>query len=142
LSATDKHDVAAVLRGVLRLSRRLRSERPPGGITSAAVGLLGTLRRLGPMPAARLAQAEGLRAQSLSRLIARLERAGCIARTRDAADRRLIAIALTERGREVLAADMSARRRWLKAAMAASLTKAERRRLVAAARLMLKLARR
>jgi len=141
MAGTERDDDGTtILRGVLRLGRRLRSERPPSKVSPSAIGLLSTLRRLGPMPAVRLAAEERLQAQSLSRLIASLEASGCIERKHNEADRREIVLSITKRGREILTADMNARRRWLEQAMSASLTKDERQTLAKAASIMLKLA--
>lgn len=140
MEKAEDDEISAILRGVLWLGRRLRAERPPSEATPSGVGLLSTLSRLGAMPAARLAEEEGLQAQSLSRLIASLERAGCILRERSETDRREILIALTDHGQEVLSADMAVRRRWLEQAME-PLTAAERKMLIEAAGIMLRLAR-
>lgn len=139
---TNDADKRAVplLRAVLALGRRLRSERPEGALTLSAISLLGTLGRRGPMPAVQLAAEEHLQPQSLTRLISRLERDGLIERRRSAADRRALVIALTENGKAVLAADLNARRRWLQKAMSTALTEEERAGLATAARAMLKLA--
>lgn len=136
----ETEDTARILRGVLSLGRRLRAERPQGSASLSAIGLLGTLHRLGSMPAVRLAAEERLQPQSLSRLIAALERDGLIARAPGKADRRELLISLTDRGRAALAADMGARRQWLDRAMAATLTEAERALLQQAATVMQKLA--
>ncbi|WP_159992711.1 MarR family transcriptional regulator [Roseomonas sp. 18066] len=136
----EVQDSATILRAVLSLGRRLRAAQPAGGISLSGMALLGTLSRQGPMPAARLAEAEGLQAQSLTRLIAALERAACIARRRSEADRREIVITLTERGKAALAEDLQARRLWLERAMAEALGAAERGALQQAAGAMLKLA--
>jgi DNA-binding MarR family transcriptional regulator len=133
--------VAALLRGVLRLGRRLRAERPRCRVSASGIGLLSTLNRLGPMPAARLADEEGLQAQSLTRIISSLEREGCIERQRSETDRREIVIALTLHGQAALADDMRGRRLWLEHAMATGLTEAEREALLQAAEAMLKLSR-
>lgn len=140
-SRKEDDEVVAILRGVSALGRRLRNQRPPGEATASGIGLLATLARLGPMPAVRLAEAEGLQAQSLSRLIAALETVGCIERQRSEVDRREIVIALTAHGRRVLGADIRARRAWLDGAMRRTLEPAERRTLIEAAAIMLKVAR-
>ena len=132
---------AAVVRGVLGLGRRLRTERPKGGVSVSGIGVLSTLNDQGSMPAARLAEKENLQAQSLTRIIASLERLECIERRRSESDRREIVIALTQRGREALLDDMRGRRLWLERAMAEVLTEAEREALLSAAAAMLKLAR-
>ena len=138
-------DVALLTRAVLRLGRRLRAERPfsaPAGpsITLSSLGLLATLHREGPMPAARLAEAERLQPQSLSRLIPRLEADGLLRRTVGRTDRRTLVLAVTAAGRRAVRDDIAARRAWLERAMGESLSKPERERLREAAELMLRLA--
>jgi DNA-binding MarR family transcriptional regulator len=133
------NEAARIVRGVLSLGRRLRAERPQGSASLSAISILATLRRLGPMPAARLAAEERLQPQSLTRLIASLEQEGWIARAKSELDQREIVITLTREGHKVLASDMRARRLWLERAMAATLTKAERDMLLKAAEVMLKL---
>ena len=138
--AGESGTTAAILRAVLRLARRLRAERPAGGVSLAGIGLLSTLHRRGPMPAARLAEAEGLQAQSLTRLLAQLERTDLIARTRAVVDRRERIITLTPRGREMLARDMRGRETWLSCAMAEALTASQRHALGEATTAMILLA--
>jgi DNA-binding MarR family transcriptional regulator len=133
-------DVELIARAVMQLGRRLRAERPEGSVSLSAVALLATLHRRGPMPAARLAEAEGLRPQSLSRLLTAMFEAGLIARETDEADRRNLVIHLTTEGKRALKADMVARRRWLEAVMAERLSAEEREQLRDAAELMLRLA--
>lgn len=129
-----------IVHAILALGRRLRSERPRGSASLSTIGLLGTLHRMGPMPANRLAAEERLQPQSLTRLVVALERAGWITRTRSVTDRRELTIAVTPRGRRVLAAELRARRAWLARAIAKTLTAAERAQLLAATDVMLKLA--
>jgi DNA-binding MarR family transcriptional regulator len=133
-------DTALIVRGVLRLSRRLRSERPDSGVSLSALGMLATLHRTGPMPAARLAKAERLQPQSLSRLIAQLERAGLIERRPGEQDRRTLILEITAAGRKALSRDMTARRAWLEGAMRRVLMPGEREMLAHAAVAMLRLA--
>jgi DNA-binding MarR family transcriptional regulator len=133
-------DTALIVRGVLRLSRRLRSERPESGVSLSALGMLSTLHRTGPMPAARLAKAERLQPQSLSRLIAQLERDGLIKRRPGEQDRRTLILEITAAGRKALSHDMTARRVWLEAAMRKELMPGEREMLAHAAVAMLRLA--
>jgi DNA-binding MarR family transcriptional regulator len=133
-------DTALIVRGVLRLGRRLRSERPGSSVSLSALGMLSTLHRVGPMPAARLAQAERLQPQSLSRLIAQLERDGLIQRRPGPEDRRTLILEITAAGRQALSRDMAARRAWLEGAMRRVLVPAEREMLAHAAVAMLRLA--
>ena len=138
--ATISDDTALIVRGVLRLSRRLRSERPDSTVSLSAIGMLSTLHRSGPMPAARLAQAERLQPQSLSRLIAQLDRDGLIKRRPGKEDRRTLILEITEAGRRALSHDMTARRAWLESAMRKVLVPGEREMLAHAAVAMLRLA--
>jgi DNA-binding MarR family transcriptional regulator len=136
-----KSDQAAmILRATLSLGRRLRAERPEKSASLSSIALLSALKRLGPVSAVRLAAEERLQPQSLTRLIAALEAGGLISRTMSEADRREVSISITRHGREVLAADMRARRDWLERAMSATLSDGERKALLKATDAMLKLA--
>lgn len=137
--ATTSDDTAVIVRGVLRLGRRLRAERA-GVVSLSALGMLSTLHRLGPMPAARLAKAERLQPQSLSRLISQLERDGLITRHPGEKDRRTLILEITGAGRQALSSDMAARRAWLEGAMRRVLVPGEREMLAHAAVAMLRLA--
>jgi DNA-binding MarR family transcriptional regulator len=132
-------DPAPIARAVLQLARRLRAQRPDPSVSVSALGLLHTLNREGAMPAARLAEAERLKPQSLSRLIARLEADGLIERTRGAEDRRTLLLNITLEGRRALKRDMTARRDWLAATMDAVLSVEEQAELARAAELMQRL---
>src|ERR1700679_2511109 len=138
--ATISDDTTLIVRGVLRLSRRLRSERPDSTVSLSALSMLSTLHRSGPMPAARLAQAERLQPQSLSRLIAQLDRDGLIKRRPGKEDRRTLILEINEAGRRALSHDMTARRIWLEGAMRKVLVPGEREMLAHAAVAMLRLA--
>jgi DNA-binding MarR family transcriptional regulator len=133
-------DPAPIARAVLQLARRLRAERPESSVSLSGLGLLNTLHREGPMPAARLAEAERLQPQSLTRLIARLETEGLVVRTRGEVDRRTLLLQITPAGRAVIGQDMTARRAWLASAMDAVLTVEEQAELARAAELMQRLA--
>lgn len=140
MRADRREEALSILKAVLALGRRLRGERLEGAVTLSALSILGTLDRLGPVPATRLAMEERLQPQSLTRLVGRLERDGLIEREESMADRRVRVIGLTKKGRSALAEDLKARQRWLQKAMATVLTDDERADLTTAARSMLKLA--
>ena len=135
----ENEEAALIVRGVLSLGRRLRAERPSGSVSLSAIAILATLRRKGPMPAARLATEERLQPQSLTRLLASLEREGLIQRTPGETDRRERLIAATDEGLKILKADIIARSRWLEEAMQ-GLAPTERQTLLHAAVLMATLA--
>jgi DNA-binding MarR family transcriptional regulator len=92
------------------------------------------------MSAVALARSEGLQPQSLSRLLARLESEMLINRPIDPADRRRQLIALTSVGAAALKLAMTRRRAWLAHAMSHQLNDADRRLLLAASDVMLRLA--
>jgi DNA-binding MarR family transcriptional regulator len=127
--------VADVRRGVVRLSQRLRAERPDYALSTNKVAVLGHLHRRGPSTPGDIAAAERQQPQSLSRVFADLQADGLISRSPSARDRRESVLDITEAGRDALLVDMAQRDRWLADAMAA-LTDAEAQILHVAAGLM------
>src|SRR5262245_61862010 len=113
----DTQQTRAIMSAVLLLGRRLRAERPRDAVPISQLNALTILRRLGPMPAARLAEEMLLQPQSLSRLIVSLEEDGLIVRTPGREDRRTILLEITKAGREAVVYDLAARQRWLERAM-------------------------
>jgi DNA-binding MarR family transcriptional regulator len=92
------------------------------------------------MSGVALADEEGLKPQSLTRLVAGLDASGLVERAPDPADRRNLLITITARGRRALRDAMCERRRWLAEAIADRLSDDERATLVEAAELMLRIA--
>lgn len=133
-------DAARLLRGLTRLSRRLRADRAEQVLSPSKLSVLGTLLRGGAMSATELAAREGIQPQSLTRLLADLARRGLIAKVRSATDARRQEISLTAAGHAALMREMRRRHAWLAGAMQAGLTPAERRRLALAGDLLLRLA--
>jgi DNA-binding MarR family transcriptional regulator len=134
---SDAELAAALMRGLMKLGRRIRTI--PGdrvrSLSLSSVSILGALVRFGAMPAARLAEEQRLQPQSLTRLIAELEKKKLITRTRDREDGRVLVLSINPEGRALLREEMRARRLWLSQAMA-ELTEAERATLKHAAKLM------
>ncbi|HEY3953362.1 MAG TPA: MarR family transcriptional regulator [Streptosporangiaceae bacterium] len=124
-----------IRQGVTRLSRRLRSERPSGGLSSSKLSVLSYLLRSSPATAGEAAAADHQQPQSLTRVLAELERDRLITRTRDEQDRRQSLLTITEAGRQALRRDMAQRDDWLASALT-GLTETERELLRLAARLM------
>jgi len=131
---------ATVRRGLMRLSRRLRAERPGQPLSASKLSLLGWLRRSGGMIPTEIAAAERIRPQSLTRLLAALDADGLIRRSAGASDRRQVVVELTQAGREALDRDVSQRDAWLARAMEQVLSPTEQALLVLAAQLMERLA--
>jgi DNA-binding MarR family transcriptional regulator len=130
----DRRRIAAeTRRGMARLARRLRTQRPPDALSSNKISVLGHLHVHGPGTPGEIAAAEHQRPQSLTRVFAELETGGLISRVRSERDGRESVLDLTPAGRDVLAADMAGRDRWLALAVAElSATEAQVLRLAAA----------
>ncbi len=134
----SQEQVARIVHGVLRLGRRLRSQRPADSVSLSALSLMATLNERGPLPAARLAETQRLQPQSLTRLIQDLEGRGFIARE-PGADRRTLVIRLTEAGVAAFRYDMAARHRWLRDEIAKTLNADDQVLLAMAAEVMIRL---
>ncbi|MEU3027547.1 MarR family transcriptional regulator [Streptomyces incarnatus] len=73
-------------------------------LSFTAASTLARLEREGPVRLTLLAAAEGVAQPSMTQLVQRLERQGLVMRVDDAVDGRVTLIAVTDAGREVLAA--------------------------------------
>ncbi|HEY0500811.1 MAG TPA: MarR family transcriptional regulator [Kutzneria sp.] len=133
-------NVRRIRSAVVRLSRRLRAERPADALAPTKIAVLAQLWREGEMSAGDLADLERIQPQSLTRTLAALTADGLIARRPDPLDRRQAVIGITEQGLAALSQDMQARELWLAKAMDIHLSPDERQLLAAAAELMDRLA--
>jgi DNA-binding MarR family transcriptional regulator len=127
---------SAVRRGVQTLARRLQGERSPTGLSLTKTSMLSHLARRGELTPGELAAADRLQPQSVSRVLAELEREGYAVRVRDAADGRQRRLRLTDAGLAALADDMRERDAWLQRAMDDLLSPTERDLVVLAAGLL------
>jgi DNA-binding MarR family transcriptional regulator len=95
-------DLAHRLRPVLtRLARRMRQEAG-GELSPTQSAALGTIDCHGPLTPSELAVRERIQRPTATRVLARLEEGGLIARTADPADRRSTLITSTPAGHELL----------------------------------------
>jgi DNA-binding MarR family transcriptional regulator len=141
-TATDVLTPAtAVRRGVIRLSRRLRAERPAHDVTLLQLAVLAELNDTGPMTPGQLAAAQRVQPQSLTRVLATLTGRGLLGRQAHPGDGRRALLTITADGHQALRRDVDARDRWLAQAMAGQLTPTERELLRLAGELMDRLAR-
>ncbi|HEX4254179.1 MAG TPA: MarR family transcriptional regulator [Streptosporangiaceae bacterium] len=146
-SATAQRDLqaaqtaaTAVRRGVVRLGRRLRLERPAHDVPLLQLAVLAELNNAPPLTPGQLAATQRVQPQSLTRVLATLETSGLIARQPDPADGRRALLAITEPGRDALRRDVSQRDTWLAQAMTTQLTPTEQELLRLAGTLMERLA--
>jgi DNA-binding MarR family transcriptional regulator len=107
-------DLASRLRlSVVRLNRRLRSQRTDEMVSLTQISALATLSRCGPMTPSELAASERVRPPSMTRVIAALEEEGLVSRRDHPTDGRQSIIEISPRGTQLLADEASAKERWL-----------------------------
>jgi DNA-binding MarR family transcriptional regulator len=96
-------DLATRLRlGITRTARRLRQEAG-GDLSPTLSAALATIARHGPLTPSELAARERVQRPTATRLLARLEAPGLVARTADPVDRRSSLVAVTPAGAALLA---------------------------------------
>jgi DNA-binding MarR family transcriptional regulator len=123
-------------RSLARLNRRLRLEAREPGLSVAKHGILGHLYRDGPKTPGALAAAEGVQPQSITRVLAELERSGLALRRQDEVDRRQFKVEITSEGRDLVQRDARKRALWLASAMDSCLTAIEQQVLRLAAQIL------
>jgi DNA-binding MarR family transcriptional regulator len=131
---------SAIRRSVGGLARRLRSERADTGISLTKLSVLGRLYRRGSTSARELASLERIQPQSLTRVLADLDKAGFISRRADERDGRRILIDITGSGAATLVEDMRRRDAWLAQALSSEVSATEQEFLRLASRLLERLA--
>jgi DNA-binding MarR family transcriptional regulator len=85
----------------MRLARRLRQEAEHD-VTPSMLSALSTIERLGPVTLGRLAELERVRPPTITRIVARLEDDGLVARSIDQSDHRVVRVRLSRRGRSLV----------------------------------------
>lgn len=134
------HDLSGALRiAVARLSRRLRAEKEDDDLSDSQTATLGYLVREGSGTIGRLSEFERVKPPSMNRTVNRLEEAGYVERTADAADGRKVVVVPTERGAGLVAETRRRRDAWLHQRLR-TLSAEERATLAEAARIMRELA--
>jgi DNA-binding MarR family transcriptional regulator len=136
---SDDVQLASSLRiGIMRLARRLRSERTDETLTLSQISALSTLRKHGPLSPSALAEYERVQPPSMTRIITALEERRLVERKAHESDGRVSVIALSPEGIDILEQDRLRRNAWL-ATMLHSLSEEERVELRAAAPVIEKL---
>jgi len=130
-------DAASQLhRSALRLFRLVRAARPEKGLGLAGFSALARLQRGGVTTATALAAYLRIQPQSVTRLLADLERDGLIERRPNEQDRRQSLIEITPAGTQALSEEVRVQEQVLAQCVAESLTPAEQELLRLAAGLM------
>jgi DNA-binding MarR family transcriptional regulator len=134
-SQTSDQELAAGLRlAVTRTARRLRQEAG-GGLTPTLTAALSTIERHGPLTPSELAEREGIRRPTVTRLIRGLEADGFVERAAAAHDGRSSLISITRDGKALLRSVRTRKDAFLAQRLGA-LTPADRRTLERAASLL------
>ncbi|HEX5086245.1 MAG TPA: MarR family transcriptional regulator [Nocardioides sp.] len=114
VSRTDAGLASELRVAVMRLRRRLASERDPGNdLSIASMAVLGSLFRHGDLTVGELAALERVQPPSMTRKVTGLEEGGYVARRAHETDGRVVVVTLTDNGRERLLADRRRRDEWL-----------------------------
>ncbi|MEJ1229759.1 MAG: MarR family transcriptional regulator [Galbitalea sp.] len=122
--------LAATIRvGFGKLKRRLREEGGAAELTPSQASALGQLEKLGPSTVTELAQAEGVRPQSMGATIATLEAAGYIVGVPDPSDGRRTILSLSPMTVEKFSTNRAAREGWLFRVIQETLSPEEKRDL-------------
>lgn len=87
---------------LVRVTRALRREAPSGGLSAGPLSALFALSRYGPLRPTALAEAEGVAAASMTRILQSLEAEGLVQRTPDPSDGRASLVAVTAAGEAVV----------------------------------------
>ena len=132
--------LAADIRSLIgQLRRRLKKEVPAHGLSLPEQAVIIRLERDGPATLTALAQAEGVRSQSMGATVAVLKAAGLVAGTPDPTDGRQTVLSLTATCRDLLHAHRAAREDWLAQVIAARFTPQEQETLAAGVELLKRL---
>ncbi len=115
-------DLRIVLSGIVR---RLREQSTVGDLTKSQEAVLLRLERDGSATATELARAEGMRPQSMARIVQTLEAAELVSGSADPSDGRRTLLALTETARDHFRTGRLAKDDWLTRAIVDSLTPEE-----------------
>ncbi|MFT3727259.1 MAG: MarR family transcriptional regulator [Terricaulis sp.] len=125
---------------VAKLKRRFRERATLGDHTPSQIAVLLRLERDGAATSAKLAQAEGMRPQSMGAIVQTLQAEGLIEAAPDPNDGRQLLLSLTPACRKRIKTNRAARRDWLAQAIQTKLTAAEQKQLAGAIELLKRIA--
>jgi len=123
-----------------KLKRKLRERATLGDLSPSQVAVIRRLENEGPATSAKLAQAEGMRPQSMGAIIQGLLQQGFIEAAPDPRDGRQTLLSLTAACRKRIKSNRTARRDWLAQAIQTKLSAAEQKQLAASLEILKRLA--
>lgn len=135
-------DLRLAIGRVARRLRQLYATERESAASFIELGVLVHLERDGAASPTALAAGEGVTSQAIAAVVRDLERRTLVARTGGLADRRRVAVAITDAGRELLRSRENAVVDAMVRALADAYTPAERRQLESAIPLLNRLAKR
>jgi DNA-binding MarR family transcriptional regulator len=135
-------DLRVAIGRVARRLRQLYATERQGAASFIELGILVHLEREGPASPTTLAAGEGVTSQAIAGVVRELERRALVERTGGQTDRRRVAVAITDAGRELLMSREHAVVGAMVTALADEYTPAERRQLESAVPLLNRLAHR
>lgn len=112
LVRTDAGLASALASSIVRLSRRLRTERH-SDLTPNQLSALGTMRRNGALTLSALAAYERVQPPSMNRTVNCLDELGMIRRVPDPDDRRQVLLHVSDAGNTMVDAERDRRDAWL-----------------------------
>jgi DNA-binding MarR family transcriptional regulator len=107
--AADEDDLRIVIQ---RISRRIRSNRPEGGVGDTQFAVLVHLKERGPLGPSVLAGLEKVTPPSMNRTLNSLEEDGFVTRSKSPDDARKVAVDLTPAALELMAETRRLRTAW------------------------------
>jgi DNA-binding MarR family transcriptional regulator len=114
LTRTDAGLASSLRVSVMRLSRRLRSERDPSEeLTPNQLAVLGTLARCGSLTIGELAAVEKVQPPSMTRTVNALADMNLITRDPHPTDKRLVVVSLTAHAVDVILESRRRKEAWL-----------------------------
>lgn len=113
---------------IARLARLLRQQTTDGNVTVSMISALASVERLGQVTLGELAAVERVQPPSMTRIVARLEELGLVAREVDSVDRRVARVRVSPEGAAFLKRNRKVRNQLLAARMS-TLTTVEVRAL-------------
>jgi DNA-binding MarR family transcriptional regulator len=138
---TDTAALAGELRVTLgQLARRLRAQTDGNDLTRSQSSVLARLERHGPATATALARAEGVRPQSMAKIVSAVLAAGLVSGSPDPNDGRKTVLCLTDSARAQFRTGRLAKEDWLTRAIDDTLSADEIDRLAASTALLRRLA--
>jgi DNA-binding MarR family transcriptional regulator len=111
-SAAPELVAEGLLVSTVRLARRLR-QLSDARLTPSQHSVMTSIHRHGPLTLGELADLERVAPPTISRIVAKLEADGLVARRTDPSDGRIVRVVVTERGAELLEAARSRKVAWL-----------------------------